>query len=48
MSSAIKDYVNRVGRTARIAANGQSVCFVMPSEADYVKLLKGKFGIELI
>lgn len=48
LSSAIKDYVNRVGRTARIAANGQSVCFVMPNEADYVKLLKDKFCIELV
>ena len=47
LSSSIKDYVNRVGRTARIAANGQSVCFVMPNESDFVKFLKEKFTIEL-
>lgn len=30
LSSSIKDYVNRVGRTARIASSGSSLCFVMP------------------
>jgi len=40
LSSSIKDYVNRVGRTARIAANGQCVSFVMPNESDFVKFLK--------
>jgi superfamily II DNA/RNA helicase len=29
-SSNIKEYVNRVGRTARIATQGQSLCFLMP------------------
>ena len=47
LSSSIKDYVNRVGRTARIAANGQCVSFVMPNEADFVKFLKEKYTIEL-
>lgn len=30
LSSNIKEYVNRVGRTARIATSGSSLCFVMP------------------
>jgi ATP-dependent RNA helicase DDX31/DBP7 len=30
LSSSVKDYVNRVGRTARIATQGSSICFVMP------------------
>ena len=30
LSSSIKDYVNRVGRTARIASKGSSLAFVMP------------------
>lgn len=47
LSSSIKDYVNRVGRTARIAANGQSICFVLPSENQYVTYLKTKYKIDL-
>jgi superfamily II DNA/RNA helicase len=30
LSSSVKDYVNRVGRTARIATSGSSLLFVMP------------------
>lgn len=30
LSSSVKDYVNRVGRTARIASHGSSLCFIMP------------------
>jgi superfamily II DNA/RNA helicase len=48
LSSSIKDYVNRVGRTARIAANGQSICFIMQNEHEYVKCLKEKFSIEMV
>jgi ATP-dependent RNA helicase DDX31/DBP7 len=48
LSSTIKDYVNRVGRTARIAANGQSICFVMQNEHEYVQNLKDKYAIDLI
>ena len=36
LSSQVKEYVNRVGRTARIASAGQNLCFVMPSEKDYI------------
>jgi len=43
LSSQVKEYVNRVGRTARIASNGQSICFVMSSELEYVQHLKSKY-----
>ena len=45
LSSSIKDYVNRVGRTARIAAGGQSICFVMPSELEYINRLKDRLAV---
>ena len=32
LSSNIKEYINRVGRTARIASQGQAISFMMPSE----------------
>jgi ATP-dependent RNA helicase DDX31/DBP7 len=47
LSSNIKEYVNRVGRTARIAAEGSALSFVMPDEAEYVKFLKKKYQITL-
>ena len=44
LSSQIKEYVNRVGRTARIASSGQSLCFVMaPNELGYVPFMKKKY-----
>ena len=48
MSSSIKDYVNRVGRTARIASSGQSLAFVMPQEIKYVSYMKKKHGVDLV
>ena len=47
LSSNIKEYVNRVGRTARIAAEGNALSFVMPDELEYVKYLKKKYDITL-
>ena len=47
LSSSIKEYVNRVGRTARIASQGQSICFVQSTELEYVKYLKDKYKIDL-
>jgi len=47
VSSQIKEYVNRVGRTARIASQGSSLCFLMPTELAYVKHMQKKYGIEL-
>ncbi len=43
----MKDYVNRVGRTARIATSGSSLLFVMPQELKYINFMKKKHGIEL-
>ena len=46
LSSQVKEYVNRVGRTARIASAGQSLCFVMsPIEIGYVPYLRKKYQI---
>ena len=45
LSSNIKEYVNRIGRTARIASQGSALSFVMPSELDYVTHLAKKFKI---
>lgn len=48
MSSQIKEYVNRVGRTARIASAGQSLCFVMePNELEYVTYMKKKYQVTM-
>jgi superfamily II DNA/RNA helicase len=41
LSSQVKEYVNRVGRTARMANSGQSICFVIsPLEDEYVNHMK--------
>ena len=37
---SVTDYVHRVGRTARIGAKGSSVIFLLPSEAEFVKMLE--------
>ena len=48
LSSQIKEYVNRVGRTARIASAGQSLCFVMtPTELKYVPFMQKNFKVEM-
>lgn len=43
LSSNIKEYVNRVGRTARISQEGSALSFVMPDELKYVEHLKKKY-----
>lgn len=49
LSSQIKEYVNRVGRTARIASAGQSLCFVMtPNELQYVPFLQKNFSVQML
>lgn len=40
-----KEYVNRIGRTARIASSGSSIVFIMPQELKYIEHLKEKHGI---
>jgi len=47
-SSSIKEYVNRIGRTARMASAGQSLCFLLPEEMEYVKHLREEFKISLM
>ena len=48
LSSQIKEYVNRVGRTARMASSGQSISFVMsPVEQEYIPYMKSKYGVEM-
>jgi len=39
---SVTDYVHRVGRTARIGARGSSVIFLLPSEAQFVKMLESE------
>ncbi|TPX33013.1 hypothetical protein SmJEL517_g04003 [Synchytrium microbalum] len=41
-----KEYVHRVGRTARMGHAGRAVLFLLPSEAEYVNVLTG-MGISL-
>jgi ATP-dependent RNA helicase DDX31/DBP7 len=38
----IKEYVNRIGRTARLNERGASIMFVMPSEVSYIDMLRQK------
>ncbi len=38
----LNDYLHRAGRTARQKENGQSILFLMPSEKEYVGILRGK------
>ncbi|CAK9214746.1 unnamed protein product [Sphagnum troendelagicum] len=39
-----KEYVHRVGRTARLGQKGEAVLFLQPTESDYLKELK-KHGV---
>lgn len=38
----IHDYIHRVGRTARIGAQGESLLFLLPSEVKYIAALEDK------
>ncbi|OZJ03938.1 hypothetical protein BZG36_02934 [Bifiguratus adelaidae] len=38
----LKDYVHRVGRTARLGKEGGATLFLLPSESEYVDILKGQ------
>ncbi|CAO3639206.1 unnamed protein product [Cunninghamella echinulata] len=38
----MKDYVHRVGRTARLGKAGEAVLFLLPSEMDYLPILKAQ------
>jgi len=47
LSSQIKEYVNRIGRTARIATSGSALCFIMPQEIGYLKHLEKNYKITM-
>ncbi len=47
LTATVKDYINRVGRTARIAENGQSICFVLETENRYPDWLQKEYDIKL-
>ena len=47
LSSQIKEYVNRIGRTARIASQGSAIAFVMEQESEYISYMHKKYKIEL-
>ena len=38
--SEIRDYIHRIGRTARVGKQGSSFVFLLPSETDYLDLLQ--------
>jgi ATP-dependent RNA helicase DDX31/DBP7 len=38
----LKDYVHRVGRTARLGKAGEASLFLLPSEMDYLDILKAQ------
>ena len=40
--------MNRIGRTARIATSGNSLCFIMPQEIGYVAYMKKNHGVDMI
>lgn len=48
LTSSVKEYVNRVGRTARIATQGSVLNFVMTEELPWVKYMQKKYKIDLI
>ncbi|CAB4406736.1 unnamed protein product [Rhizophagus irregularis] len=38
----LKDYVHRVGRTARLGKEGEAILFILPSEIEYINVLKSQ------
>ncbi len=38
----LKDYVHRVGRTARLGKKGEAILFLLPSEIEYIHVLKSQ------
>ncbi|KAJ3031033.1 UNVERIFIED_CONTAM: ATP-dependent RNA helicase dbp7 [Siphonaria sp. JEL0065] len=47
MPSDVKDYVHRIGRTARLGRGGSAVSLLLPSEVKYVELL-AKRGVKVV
>ena len=42
------DYIHRVGRTARAGLRGRAVLFLLPNEAEYIKVLETAQGVDCI
>ena len=42
------DYIHRVGRTARAGLRGRAVLFLLPNEAEYIKVLEAAQGLDRI
>lgn len=40
--SDLRDYVHRAGRTARLGKRGEATLFLLPSEEEYIGVLKGQ------
>ncbi|CAG8478859.1 16396_t:CDS:2 [Funneliformis caledonium] len=38
----LKDYVHRVGRTARLGKEGEAILFLLPSEIEYIHVLRSQ------
>ncbi|KAJ3020175.1 UNVERIFIED_CONTAM: ATP-dependent RNA helicase dbp7 [Siphonaria sp. JEL0065] len=47
MPCDVKDYVHRIGRTARLGREGSAVSLLLPSEVKYVELL-AKRGVKVV
>ena len=40
--TSARDYVHRIGRTARVGSSGSAVIFLIPSEIDFVRMLESR------
>lgn len=40
--ASARDYVHRIGRTARVGSSGSAVIFLIPSEIDFVRMLESR------
>ena len=45
--SVTKDYIHRVGRTARAGKKGQAVTFVTPSDVNLIKAIEDMIGVQM-
>jgi ATP-dependent RNA helicase DDX31/DBP7 len=43
----VKDYIHRIGRTARLGRNGYACTFLLPSEVEYLDLLTTDYNCHL-
>lgn len=43
----VRDYIHRIGRTARLGKQGQAYLFLLPSEVEYLDLLHEEFKCQV-